>query len=377
MRVLTLKDAPDLKGHTVLVRSALNVPIAGGKIAAPFRLEAALHTLQYLVQHGAKVVILSHINGDGVPSLRPVYEYLRTKLPLMFADDVVGDRALAAARGLQNGTALMLENVRRDKREEANDDEFARRLALLGDIFVNDDFTVAHRVHASVVGVPKYLPSYAGLQFEAELSHLTRALEPQSPSIAIIGGAKFVTKEALIRALLPKYDHLFITGALSNDFFKAEGVEVGKSLVSPESHVKDLLKNGKIMLPVDVTVDGPLGRMHKDVDDVLETEAIWDIGPRTLELVASVVRKSNTILWNGPTGKYEAGFTEMTCALAKVVAESKGMSIVGGGDTIAAIETLGRQAEFTFMSTAGGAMLDYLAHGTLPGIEALKNSRKV
>ena len=375
--MISIKDAPELRGHTVLVRAALNVPVKDGTITNPFRLNQALPTITHLINHGAKVVLLSHINGEGMPSMRPVYEHLRTILPLTFVEDVAGDTALAAARALKNGTALLLENVRRDRREEGNDDEFARRLALLADIYVNDDFPVAHRAHASVVGVPKYLPSYAGLQFMAEYDNLSRALTPASPSIAIVGGAKFVTKEPLIRALLPLYDHVFIAGALANDFFKAEGLEVGRSLVSHEPHVADLLKNSKIMLPVDVEVDGPHGRETKDADDVLPTEAIYDCGPRTLTHVGPYIQKAATILWNGPTGNFEKGFTRGTDDLARLVAAANGTSIVGGGDTIAAIEHLGLSSDFTFMSTAGGAMLDFLAHGTLPGIEALKNSKKL
>lgn len=378
MRVQSIASVIDhVAGHTVLVRAALNVPVEKGRVMNPFRLHAALPTLSLLAGHGAKVVLISHINGEPQASLRPVYEYLRTKIEISYVDDVVGEHAREAVRALAPGKILMLENVRRDPGEVANDDHFVRRLASLGDIYVNDDFPAAHRAHASVAGLPKYLPSYAGEQFIAELTGLSQALEPKSPSLAVLGGAKFVTKEPLIRALLKKYDQVFVGGALATDFFKAKGYQVGKSLVSDSPHLADLLTNSKIMLPVDVTVGNAYGKEVKQPTEVLPVDCIYDMGPQSLDSLVPYIAKAKTVLWNGPMGNFEKGYSDMTEGLAKLVAQAPGASIVGGGDTIAAIEKLGLNSKFEFLSTAGGAMLDFLAHGTLPGIEALEQSKKL
>jgi phosphoglycerate kinase len=375
MRALTVESATALRGHTVLLRASLNVPVENGVVRNPFRLDAALKTVGLLSSAGARVVLISHIDGDGSPSLRPVYEYLKTKVPLVFVEDVAGERARTAVHALTDGQVALIENVRRDAGEVTNDDAFARRLASLGDVYVNDDFAAAHRKHASIIGVPQYLPSYAGLQFVAEVEGLTKALEPKSPSLAIVGGAKFVTKEPLIRALLPKYDYVFVGGALAIDFYKAKGYEVGKSLVSDSPHLADLLTNSKVILPVDATVVGPAGTFVKDVRELLPNDTIYDIGPKSIEMLRPLAAKARTVLWNGPLGNFEKGFSSMTEELATVLADAPGVSVVGGGDTIAAIQKLGLNDKFEFLSTAGGAMLDFLAHGTLPGIEALENAK--
>jgi phosphoglycerate kinase len=378
MPVTSVTAAPPLKGITVLLRASLNVPVEAGAVRNPFRLDKALDTIEYLRHSGARVVLISHIDGTGLPSLRPVFEYLKKKVPLQFVGDIVGPHAQAEARALKDGEVLMLENVRRDPGEEKNDEHFARELAALGDVFVNDDFASAHRKHASIVSVPQFLPSYAGLQFIKEINGLSQALNPQSPSLAILGGAKFVTKEPLIRALLKSYDKVFVGGALADDFFKAQGHEVGKSLVSDAPGVKELLGNSKIMLPVDVTVENAEGKHEvKLVNEVTPTDTIYDAGPASLEELAPFINKAKTVIWNGPLGNFEKGYGEITEDLAKLVAGTRGTSIVGGGDTIASIQKLKIESEFAFTSTAGGAMLDFLANGTLPGIEALANAKKL
>lgn len=378
MRALSVESiASRLSGVTVLLRTSLNVPVLKGVVANKFRLDAALKTISYLQSHGARTVLISHIDGPSHASLRPVYDYLRRMTPLQFIDDIVGTNARTAVAKLKNGETLMLENVRRNSGEASNDEHFTRQLAALGDIFVNDDFAVAHRRHASVVGLPALLPSYAGLQFVAEIEGLTHALEPKSPSLALLGGAKFVTKEPLIRALLSKYDRVFVGGALATDFFKAKGYEVGRSLNSGSTHVADLLTNSKLMLPVDVTVEGTDGAQVKKPDEVLANETIYDIGPATLEMLEPLIKKARTVLWNGPMGNFERGYSDMTEDLARLVAAAPGYSAVGGGDTIAAIRKLGLNSKFEFLSTAGGAMLDFLANGTLPGIQALESARKL
>ena len=378
MRVQGVEAILDyVAGHTVLVRASLNVPVENGRVTNPFRLESALKTISLLSARGAKIMLLSHIGDTPTSSVRPVYEYLRQKISLTYVDDVVGQAAVTAVRGLKNGDILLLENLRRNPGEVANDEHFVRRLAALGDIYVNDDFAAAHRVHASIVGLPAVMPSYAGLQFVAEVTALTHALEPKSPSLAILGGAKFVTKEPLIRALLKKYDRVFVGGALATDFFKAKGFEIGASLTSQSPHVQDLLQNSKILVPEDVTVLGVHGREVKASDKVRASDTIYDIGPASLQTLKPLIENAKTVLWNGPMGNFEKGFSEMTEGMARLVAGAAGISVVGGGDTIAAIEKLGLNSKFEFLSTAGGAMLDFLAHGTLPGIEALEKGKKL
>jgi phosphoglycerate kinase len=271
----------------------------------------------------------------------------------------------------------MLENVRRDAGETRNDPAFAAKLAELADVFVEDSFDVCHREHASVVGVPKLLPSYAGLVVEEEVRELGAALVPSAPSLAVIGGAKFSTKEPVLARLIETYSNVFVGGALANDFMKAAGHPVGASLVSDADagHIKKMLGNPKLLLPLDYVVAPKGGTRAEgwlaDRDDVKEGEAILDNGPKTIEMLAGHIRGAKSVLWNGPLGNYENGFIEGTEALAKVIASSGAHSVVGGGDTIAAIEKNALGTKFSFISTGGGAMLDFLAKGTLPGIRAL------
>jgi phosphoglycerate kinase len=313
---------------------------------------------------------MSHMS-DKAASLKPVYEYLRHKMPVTLIDDVSGPRAHAAASALKDGEALILENLRWNKGEESNDESFARELASLGDIYVADDFTVAHRSHAAVVTVPKFLPRYAGFQFLAEVRGLTPALTPESPSLAIVGGAKLVTKLALIKSLIAKYDHVFVGGALANDLYLAKGYDIGKSLASGSVDAKELLSNSKVILPETVTAAIGSEREDKPASKIDKEEFIADIAPAAIEELRPLIQKSRMVLWNGPMGNYENGFIEGTDALAELVADAPGKTIVGGGDTLASIQNLGIMNKFTFVSTAGGAMLDFLANDTLPGIQAL------
>lgn len=369
--VRSINELTDLKGMRVLVRVDFNVPLTDGRVSDAIRLDAALPTISYLLARNARVILVSHMSKS-LASLEPVYIYLRHTLPISFVADVAGVPAHQAASGLKDGQALLLENIRRNPGEEANDPQFAKELASLGDIYVNDAFPVSHRAHASIVGVPALLPSYAGFQFLKEVEGLTPALTPQSPSLAIVGGAKLVTKLALIQSLLLKYDQVFVGGALANDFYAAKGYQVGKSLVSGSDEAKGLLLNSKILLPETVTVSNAVHREDKPANEVGKEEMISDIAPASIDALAPVVAKARTILWNGPMGNFENGFTEGTGVLAKLVSGSAGNTIVGGGDTLASIQNLGLMEKFSFVSTAGGAMLDFLANGTLPGIGALE-----
>lgn len=375
----TVRDIPVLENIPVLLRTSLNVPVENGKVENTFRLESALPTINYLRERHAKVVLISHITGTGTETLKPMYEAMQKWLPdIAWCPVATGKEARDAVRALSPGGVLMLENLRRNPGEEKNDPEFAKELASLADVFVEDSFDVCHREHASIVGVPTLLPSYAGLTVEAEVESLTRALSPAHPSLAIIAGAKFSTKEPVIRKLLASYDHVFVGGALANDFLKASGYPVGASLVSNErqTEIEELLKNKRLVLQVDSIVAEPKAKRDAGrtagLKEVQEHEAILDIGPHTGAALTDLANHAKTILWNGPLGLYEHGFTDGTKMLAKAVAGSSAHSYVGGGDTIAAIEELGLTPHYAFLSTGGGAMLDFLAYGTLPGIRALK-----
>jgi len=355
----SIRDIKLFENIPILVRAALNVPIKNGVVANDYRLRRALPTIRFLAERGARVMLISHIGEQAGDTLEPVARAFGKLIRnVSFCQETIGPRARAAIRDLAPGHILVLENLRRNTGEQKNDPVFARELAALADVFVEDSFDTCHRVHASIVGVPKLLPSYAGLLLEEEIDELSRALMPQHPALAVIGGAKFSTKEAVLATLLEKYDHVFVGGALANDFLKASGQRVGKSLVSQadQNTIKKILANPKLVVPI---------------DSVIVNEMILDSGPGTITLLADLAQKAKTILWNGPLGNYENGFVAATDAFAHAVANSSAHSIVGGGDTIASIENLGLLSQFSFVSTGGGAMLDFLARGTLPGIEAL------
>ena len=356
----TVRDIKLLENIPILVRAALNVPVENGVVMNDYRLRRALPTIKYLSGRGARVVLIGHLGNGGTETLEPVATALQKLVSgVSFFSETVGERARGAIRAMFPGQILVLENLRRDVREKKNGPEFARELAELADIFVEDSFDTCHRTHSSIVGVPKFLPSYAGLLLEDEMRELGRSLTPKHPALAVIGGMKFNTKEAVLTTLLKTYDHVFVGGALANDFLKASGGWVGKSLVSEvadTANIKKLLANPKLMLPV---------------DSVIENDVILDQGLGTTAALAELAKNAKTILWNGPLGKYEDGFTGATDDFARAIASSGAHSVVGGGDTVAAIEGLGLLPRFSFVSTGGGAMLQFLATGTLPGIQAL------
>ena len=381
----SVRYVPHFENIPILVRVALNAPIADGKVANTFRLLKAIPTIEFLRKEYARVVLVGHIGDQGTESLMPVYEAMRDFVPgLKFCPVTVGPEARAAVRDLPPGGVLMLENVRRNIGETKNDPAFARDLAELADVFVQDSFDVCHRSHASVVGIPYYLSSYAGFQVEEEVRELTKALRPGRPSLAVIGGAKFSTKQPVLEKLIASYDRVFVGGALANDFMVERGYSVGTSLVSKDSDkeaLERLLANPKLMLPLDEVV-APLGSRGDDdipdpvvsLDQVPSKSAILDDGPQTIAALGELAAQAKTILWNGPLGLYESGFAAATEGFAKHVAASKAYSIIGGGDTIAAVEKLNLSDRFSFISTGGGAMLDFIAKGTLPGLEALEVS---
>ncbi|XKT75255.1 MAG: phosphoglycerate kinase [Patescibacteria group bacterium UBA2103] len=369
----TLEDIPFLENVPVLVRLGLNVPLVDGKPSSTFRLRRAISTVKYLQEHGARVIVIGHIGRDPFATIKPVYEYLRTQIaPVSLSEHVCGSAVRERIRTLTPGEVLVLENVRRNKGEIENDITFAKELASLADVFVQDAFDTCHRNHASIVGVPQFLPSYGGKLLEAEIRELQDALRPKKPSLALIGGAKFATKEPLIEKLLGTYDRIFIGGALGNDLLKARGYEIGKSITSQKAHsLSEIAKDARIIGPVDAIVSSASGGGVRELSEIEKDDMIVDAGPRTIEVLREYIEDAKSILWNGPLGYYEHGYAEATKDLALAIAGVNTHAVVGGGDTVASIEQLHVEERFSFISTGGGAMLEFLTHGTLPGIEAL------
>jgi phosphoglycerate kinase len=379
----------ELRGRRVLVREDLNVPLRDGAISDDTRVRAALPTLRDLAGRGARTVVMSHLGrpkGRRVPelSLRPVAARLGELLGrrVAFAEDCVGPAAAEAVERLREGEVLLLENVRFHAGDEANDPEMGRDLALHGDVFVNDAFAASHRAHASVVGVAAHLPAYAGLLMLAELHALHQALDaPRRPLVAIVGGAKISTKAGVLRHLLPRVDTLLIGGAMANTFFKAEGKEVGASLVEDEAleTARDVERDGgeKLVLPVDAVCARAVQAGEPTVvRPVGSVEAGWmmlDAGPATVERFAERLHGAGTVVWNGPVGVFEVPeFSTGTRAVGEAVAASGAFSLVGGGDTAAAVEALGLGGRFSHVSTGGGATLEYMEGRELPGVAVLR-----
>lgn len=376
MQLRSLAERDNWQGTRVIVRSSLNIALRDGIVQHSFRLEQALPTLQYLVDAGAKVVVLAHIGRDPEATLAPVHEALQKHFTVHWAGSATPKELRPRTEALAPGEILLLENVRRDPREKANDTDYAAELAQLGEVYVNDAFANIHREHASMVGIPEYLPAYAGLTLEREVEALSVAMQPEAPSVLILGGAKFATKQPLVEEYLDTYDQIFIGGALAHDFFRARGYEIGQSLTSDTTVPNWLVDHPKIMLPSDVVVERADGRPEvKSVTQVQPDETIFDAGPQTVEALRASVENAATILWNGPLGNYETGYTEATESLAKIVANATGHSVVGGGDTVSSIQQLNLHDKFGFVSTGGGAMLTFLEQGTTPALEALRTDQ--
>lgn len=392
MNKKTIRDI-DLAGKKVLVRVDYNVPMDGGNITDDTRVRATLPTLRHLLAAGAAVILASHLGrpkGSPAPefSLAPVAKRLSDLLgqEVLFAADCVGPAAEAPAKALRPGQVLMLENLRFHKEEEKNDPEFARRLAALADTYVNDAFGVSHRAHASVEGITKYLPAAAGFLLEKEIDFLSRAvINPPHPYVAIIGGAKVSDKIGVIANLLAKVDTLIIGGGMANTFLAAQGRATGKSLVEADkldlaaSLLKEAAQKGvKLLLPVDVVVaDRFAADASARVVGVDAIPADWmalDIGPASCAAFAAALSGARLIVWNGPMGVFEMdAFAKGTTAVAAAVASSGAVSVIGGGDSVAAIEKAGLQDKISHISTGGGASLEFLEGKVLPGIAALSD----
>jgi phosphoglycerate kinase len=392
----TLDDV-DVRDKRVLLRVDLNVPMENGKVSDATRIERAAPTITELADKGAKVILLSHFGRpkgrDAKDSLKPVAAEVAKIVgrPVAFADDCVGATAEAAVAKLKSGDILCLENTRFHKEEEKNDPSFVAALAKLGDIWVNDAFSAAHRAHASTEGLGHKLPAYAGRSMQMELEALNKALEaPERPVATIVGGAKISTKLELLGNLVEKVDVLLIGGAMANTFLAAGGKPIGKSLAEPDlfDTARDILGKAKakgceLVLPIDAVVAGEF-KAHApsravSVDAVGAADMILDIGPESIAHVVSVLARVKTLVWNGPFGAFEMepfdnGTVEVAEAAAELTAAGKLVTVAGGGDTVAALNAAGATDRLTYVSTAGGAFLEWLEGKSLPGVEILRRS---
>lgn len=375
MNFKTIKDLENLRGKKALLRLDLNVPIIDGTLRDDFRIKKSLATLNFLRDNGAKTIIISHIENAETKSLKSVYEYLSEFFNVAFFKDYFSEETKNAIDRMNEGDFILLENLRIYEGEEKNSEHFAGQLASLAEIYVNDAFSVSHRKHASIVRVPKFLPSFAGILFEEEVANLSSAFSPEHPFLFILGGAKFETKMPLIEKFIKLADFVFVGGALANDFFKEKGYETGLSVLSPKKfNLEKMLASEKLLLPLDVVVQNNQGVFIKRPSQVLREDKILDDGPETISMLEKKLSQSKFVLWNGPLGDYEKGFREGTVELARTIARCRAKSIIGGGDTLAVVSKMNLEDKFSFISTGGGAMLDFLANETLPGIEALERS---
>ena len=391
MKKKTVRDIA-VQGKTALVRVDFNVPFNDdGKISDDKRIQEALPTIRYLIEHEARVVLMSHLGrpkGKFVDELRldPIGEHLAKLLgkPVQKVDDCIGEQVQQAVENMQAGDVLLLENIRFYPEEEKNDREFARKLSELGDLFVLDAFGTAHRAHASTVGIASYLPAVAGLLMEKELTILGNAMEnPQKPFVVIIGGAKVSDKIGVLEHLLDKADTLLIGGGMANTCLKAKGYGVGTSLLEGDKveSARELLDKAdalekKILLPQDVVIAEEMAPAAEtktvSADQIPDGWMALDIGPKTQSVFAQEIQQAKTVIWNGPMGVFEmAPFAEGTRQIAEAVAACAGTTIVGGGDSAAAIEKFGKVAEVTHISTGGGASLEFMEGKILPGVAAL------
>ncbi len=386
MKIQSISNLKDFIGKKILLRVDFNVPMEAGKIKDDYKIVAGLETVKFLTAQGASVIILTHLGDPGGKtklelSTAPLALRLKKLLqqPVKFVADISGALAVKSVAKMKPGEIIFLENVRFEAGEIKDDKKFAKSLAALADIYVNDAFAVSHRAQASVFAIKSYLPAYAGLLLEKEVQALQQALKPKKPLVAVMGGAKISTKAPIIKSLYPAANKILLGGGLANSFLKYQGYEIGRSLYDQDSLkvIKRLLagkKNDKkIILPLDVVVKISTGKVKaKAIAEVGKQDAILDIGPRTVELYARLIKSAKTIIWNGPMGKFEeARFRSGTLAIARVVAShssGRAYGLAGGGETVEALKMSGMMEYVDWVSTAGGAMLSYLGKDKMPGL---------
>ncbi len=384
----SIKEIKDIKNKKVLLRVDFNVPIGKEGIIdekEDWRIKAAIPTIEYLLKKKAKIILMTHFarpEGKVVEDMRlgPVQDRLSQILNLSVTKtpDCIGDVVKEAVEDMQVGEIVLLENLRFHKEEEENDEAFAKELASLGDIYVNDAFSASHRAHASISAITKFIPSYAGLLLEKEVKILSKAINsPKKPATIIIGGAKAETKLPVIKNLLNKFDHVLVGGVVANVILKAKGIDTGKSMlggIDPEEAKKIDLTNKKLYIPFDVMVcNSKIKRVEITPVGKIGDEKILDIGPETEDLFYNIIIDSKIIIWNGPMGKFENDhFASGTKRIAKALAKSKGYRIIGGGDTISALDKFGYLDKIDYVCAGGGAMLEFLSGKKLSGLEALE-----
>lgn len=408
MKSIQDTDKLEFKGKKVIVRCDFNVPVSDeGVVRDDLRIRKTLPTIKYLREAGAKLLLVSHIEGkkakleNAVDSLRPVFEHIESNYhdifgSVTFIEDALSEQTKNIVDAMNDGDVILFENLRRYEGEKGNDMQFARSLASLGDVYVNDAFAVSHRAHASVVSVPSILPHYAGVQMFKEVESLSRVLNPEHPFIFILGGAKFESKLPLIQKFTigeRSADHVLLGGALLNDILKAKGLNVGKSLTAKEPvDLSKVVEDTKLVIPDDVIAVSSLNLTNtapmsvansiKPINQVGDNDVIVDVGPSMTSKLSFLLGGARFVLWNGPMGNYEAGFKTETLAMAKLIADASATggitAVLGGGDTTASMAELGLDdAEYEeknpnlFVSTGGGAMIEFLLNETLPGVEAL------
>ena len=384
------------KNKKVLLRVDLNVPMKNSSITESSRIEKIIPTIKSLLAKEAKIIIISHIGRpkgkvvEGM-SLKPISKKLSSLLnkDVLFNKNIINDNTLSEVNKIQNGSIMMLENIRFNQGEESNDSEFSKKLSDLADIYVNDAFSCSHRSHASIEGITKYIPSYFGLQITQEIEALKKITsEIKKPVTLIIGGSKISTKINIINNLLKKFNNIIVVGGMANTMLKHTGSKVGKSICENDcgSLIKEILDiskkfNCKITCPIDVVVSKNIEGVgeNKGIKEINDDEMILDIGPKTISLIKKIINDSNTVLWNGPAGYFEnpnfqTGTKEILEIISQKTSSDKIFSVAGGGETVAAINKFNKLDSFTFVSTAGGAFLEYLEGKTLPGIKALNQN---
>jgi phosphoglycerate kinase len=391
MKFLSKLEAKDLKGKKVFLRVDLNVPMQDGKLIDANRILRLIPTIKYLNEHGARIILASHFarpEGKFIESmsLKQVIPYLEEAFAykIRFCDDYLTSNAKVTVESLNQGEIVLLENLRFHKEEEANDSTFAKGLSELADIYINDAFSCSHRAHASITGITNYLPSYGGLLMEEEINNLNLAVNSQeSPVVAIVGGKKVSTKFKILSFLADKVDHLIIAGAMANTFIKAQGHEIGKSYYEEECieaarEFLDKSHKAKILIPNDFAILNTFDNTVEIVDQgkLNANSQIYDMGPDSVLEITELLANSKVVLWNGPLGMFEdEKFATSTNFVARVIAklskQGELKSVIGGGDVVAAVEKAGVAASISYISTAGGAFLEYLENGNLPGTEVL------
>lgn len=368
-----IQEVLNLKGRTAIVRVDFNVPIGLDGVvdkSEDWRIQKSLETINHLKNSGAKTILISHIGRDKKDSLKPVAKYLQNFLSIGFVSTWDEYEISGIVKNMNEGDIILLENLRQKDGEEENDQKFAQWLSSLADLYINEAFSVSHRLHASIISLPLYLPSYAGFWLQKEVSNLSKVLkDPKRPLLLILGGAKFETKLPLLKKFEKIADEILIGGALANNFFRTIGFNIGKSLQDKDALVSEFFNKENIKIPFDVVVkDG-----QKDIAKLGNEDIIVDLGRETTNEWGNIIKNSKTVLWNGPLGLYEEGFDVASKKLLEIISTTDTFSVIGGGDTVKLVKDMGLEDKISFISTGGGAMLDYLTKGTLPGLSLLEN----